>query len=275
MSEAINDLKSQKKRSVLATKALGVDDVASYFGIEVSAEKADELNKMTVREVLTELDGMLEESNAKVETAQKNLDKLKEGFGQAKTDLDNTLLRLNPRRPVSVTISDGVAGAVAEAVITSEAASRTPIAPVAPAATVTEAAAETPVQEAAPAAVDQRRAARQASENALAAGTEETVTGDVAEGIEQESATGETTTIEDGGVALAETVETESGEFSEDENQAYVNIEDEATAKGVLEDSVKEEKMGLWWLLLIALFGEAGREMYVKHKKKQEEKFNK
>ena len=40
----------------------------------------------------------------------------------------------------------------------------------------------------------------------------------------------------------------------------------------VLEDNVKEEKMGLWWLLLIALFGEAGREMYVKHKKKQEEK---
>lgn len=275
LSEAINDLKSQKKRSVLATKALGVDDVASYFGIEVSAEKADELNKMTVREVLTELDGMLEESNAKVETAQKNLDKLKEGFGQAKTDLDNTLLRLNPRRPVSVTISDGVAGAVAEAVITSEAASRTPIAPVAPAATVAEAAAETPVQEAAPAAVDQRRAARQASENALAAGAEETVTGDVAEGIAQESATGETTTIEDGGVALAEAVETETGEFSEDENQAYVNIEDEATAKGVLEDSVKEEKMGLWWLLFIALFGEAGREMYAKHKKKQEEKLNK
>ncbi len=275
LSEAINDLKSQKKRSVLATKALGVDDVASYFGIEVSAEKADELNKMTVREVLTELDGMLEESNAKVETAQKNLDKLKEGFGQAKTDLDNTLLRLNPRRPVSVTISDGVAGAVAEAVITSEAASRTPIAPITPVATVAEAAAETPVQEAAPAAVDQRRAARQASENALTAGAEETVTGDVAEGIAQESATGETTTIEDGGVALAEAVETETGEFTEDENQAYVNIEDEASAKGILEDNVKEEKMGLWWLLLIALFGEAGREMYVKHKKKQEEKLNK
>ena len=275
LSEAINDLKSQKKRSVLATKALGVDDVASYFGIEVSEEKADELNKMTVREVLTELDGMLEESNAKVETAQKNLDKLKEGFGQAKTDLDNTLLRLNPRRPVTVSISDGIAGAVAEAVITSEAASRTPIAPITPVATVAEAAAETPVQEAAPAAVDQRRAARQASENALAAGAEETVTGDVAEGIAQESATGETTTIEDGGVALAEAVETETGEFSEDENQAYVNIEDEATAKGVLEDNIKEEKMGLWWLLLIALFGEAGREMYAKHKKKQEEKLNK
>ena len=176
---------------------------------------------------------------------------------------------------MSVSISDGVAGAVAEAVITSEAASRTPIAPVAPAAAVAEAAAETPVQEAAPAAVDQRRAARQASENALAAGAEETVTGDVAEGIAQESATGETTTIEDGGVALAETVETETGEFTEDENQAYVNIEDEASAKGVLEDNVKEEKMGLWWLLLIALFGEAGREMYAKHKKKQEEKVNK
>ena len=156
---------------------------------------------------------------------------------------------------MSVTISDGVAGAVAEAVITSEAASRTPIAPVAPAATVAEAAAETPVQEAAPAAVDQRRAARQASENALTAGTDETVTGYVADGAAEVAATGEMATIEDGATALAETVETETGEFSEDENQAYVNIEDEATAKGVLEDSVKKEKIGFWWLLLIALFG--------------------
>ena len=270
LSEAINDLKSQKKRSVLATKALGVDDVATYFGIEVSQEKADELNKMTVRQVLTELDGMLEQSNAKVETAQKNLEALKTVFGQAKADLDNTLLRLNPRRPVTVEISDGVAGAVAEAVITSTAATRTPVA--AQAVVVAEATAQTPTQEAAPEAVDQRRAARQASENAMAAGADEAAAvAEVAEGAAEETVAAQTTTIEEGGVALAETVETETGEFTEDENQALVNIEDEATAQGVLEDNAKKEKMSFWWLLLIAVLGESGREMYLRHKKKQEE----
>ena len=51
------------------------------------------------------------------------------------------------------------------------------------------------------------------------------------------------------------------------------NPEDEDTAKGLLEEApVQEENMSFWWLLLIALLGEAGREMYMKHKKKQEEK---
>ena len=59
----------------------------------------------------------------------------------------------------------------------------------------------------------------------------------------------------------------------EEINEAAVSIEDEDTAKGLLEEApVQEENMSFWWLLLIALLGEAGREMYVKHKKKQEEK---
>jgi hypothetical protein len=93
------------------------------------------------------------------------------------------------------------------------------------------------------------------------------------EAIAEDAGTGETITIEDGGVALADAVDTETGEVREDKNAATMTIEDEDAAKGLLEEApVKEDNTGFWWLLLIALFGEAGREMYVKHKKKQEEK---
>ena len=408
--DAIDDLKNQKKRSVLAVNALGVEDVATYFNLEVDQQRADELNQMTVKEVIKELDKMLDESNKKVETAQNNLAKLQEGFGQARTDLDNALLRLNPVRPVTVDTTGDIAGVLDDIIAAREAAdSKTPapaavvtpdgapapavvtpdetpapaavvtpdetpapaavvtpdetpapapaavtpdetpapaavtpdetpapaavppdVAPaavvvtpdeapavvnipdVAPAAAVTPsdevpatqsvipmvnyeapasrtasapaAQAETPVvnvapasqqaavasaeaavQEAASEVVDQRRAARQASENAQSAGGDEVTS--------EDAGAGETTTIEDGSAALADTSSTETGEVREDVNAAAVSIEDEETAKGILEDApVKEDNIGFWWLLLIALFGEAGREMYVKHKKKQEEK---
>ena len=403
LSDAIDDLKNQKKRSVLAVNALGVEDVATYFNLEVDQQRADELNQMTVKEVIKELDKMLDESNKKVETAQNNLAKLQEGFGQARTDLDNALLRLNPVRPVTVDTTGDIAGVLDDIIAAREAAdSKTPapaavvtpdgapapavvtpdetpapaavvtpdetpapaavvtpdetpapapaavtpdetpapapaavtpdetpapaavvvtpdeapavvnIPDVAPATAVTPsdevpatqsvipmvnyeapasrtasapaAQAETPVvnvapasqqavtasaeaavQEAASEVVDQRRAARQASENAQSAGGDEVTS--------EDAGAGETTTIEDGSAALADTISTETGEVREDANAAAVSIEDEETAKGILEDApVKEDNIGFWWLLLIALFGEAGREMYVKHKKKQEEK---
>ena len=123
-----------------------------------------------------------------------------------------------------------------------------------------------PLQESAPDVVDQRRVARQASENAQTARGDESVTEEAGEAER-------TMTIEDGGVALADTIHLDSFDVKEDVNKASITIEDEETAKGLLEDApVKEDNIGFWWLLLIALFGEAGREMYVKHKKKQEEK---
>ena len=260
LSDAIDELKSQKKRSTLAVDVLGVDDVASHFGIEVSEEEAAKLNDMTVRQVLDELDKLLEKSNKKVETAQSNLTKLQTDYGQAKTDLDATLLRLNPVRPVTVQVSGDVAGEAAQRTADNAAAAAVAVTVATPSPAAVVAAPSGDAQQEAAPVVDQRRAARQASADALTAGGEET-------------AGGATTTIEDGGVALAETAETETGELKEEINEAAVSIEDEDTAKGLLEEApVQEENMSFWWLLLIALLGEAGREMYVKHKKKQEEK---
>lgn len=260
LSDAIDELKSQKKRSTLAVDVLGVDDVASHFGIEVSEEEAAKLNDMTVRQVLDELDKLLEKSNKKVETAQSNLTKLQNDFGQAKTDLDATLLRLNPVRPVTVQVSGDVAGEAAQRTADNAAAAAVAVTVATPSPAAVVAAPSGDAQQEAAPVVDQRRAARQASADALTAGGEE-------------NASGAATTIEDGGVALAETAETETGELKEEINEAAVSIEDEDTAKGLLEEApVQEENMSFWWLLLIALLGEAGREMYVKHKKKQEEK---
>ncbi len=265
LAEAIDELKSTKKnRKVLAIDALGVDDVATYFGINATAEEADKLNQMTVREVIDKLNDMLEESGKSVEKASENLKTLKDNFEKAKSDLDSALLRLNPVRPVTIGATDGVAGAASEAsAVNAAAAVRSSAANVANVATVA-APAETAQQEADETVVDQRRAARQASENAQMMGA--------AEGASEQDIQGDGAVIEDDQVALAETLEGIE-EASEDKLSETAEIADEETAKGLLEQApVKEENMSFWWLLLIALLGEAGREMYVKHKKKQEEK---
>ena len=53
--------------------------------------------------------------------------------------------------------------------------------------------------------------------------------------------------------------------------QAFVSIEDEDTALADTFTEAKEEKTSLWWLILIAVLGTAGEEMYRRHKEKETE----
>jgi hypothetical protein len=53
--------------------------------------------------------------------------------------------------------------------------------------------------------------------------------------------------------------------------QAFVSIEDEDTALADTFTEAKEEKTSLWWLILIAVLGTAGEEMYRRHKEKEAE----
>lgn len=76
---AIGTLKNKHGNPVLkAVDALGVNDVATYLGIEVTQDQADVLNNMTVREAIAYLDAMLAGANAKVEEATATLDTLNE-----------------------------------------------------------------------------------------------------------------------------------------------------------------------------------------------------
>ena len=53
--------------------------------------------------------------------------------------------------------------------------------------------------------------------------------------------------------------------------QVFVSIEDEDTALADTFTEAKEEKTSLWWLILIAVLGTAGEEMYRRHKEKEAE----
>ena len=53
--------------------------------------------------------------------------------------------------------------------------------------------------------------------------------------------------------------------------QAFVSIEDEDTALADTFTETKEEKASWWWLILIAILGTAGEEMYRRHKEKETE----
>ncbi len=76
---AIGTLKNKHGNPVLkAVDALGVNDVATYLGIEVTQDQADVLNNMTVREAIAYLDAMLAGANAKVEEATATLNTLNE-----------------------------------------------------------------------------------------------------------------------------------------------------------------------------------------------------
>lgn len=76
---AIGTLKNKHGNPVLkAVDALGVNDVATYLGIEVTQDQADVLNNMTVREAIAYLDAMLAGASAKVEEATATLNTLNE-----------------------------------------------------------------------------------------------------------------------------------------------------------------------------------------------------
>lgn len=79
LEDAIGTLKNKHGNPVLkAVDALGVKDVATYLGIDVTQDQADVLNNMTVREAIAYLDAMLASANATVEEAVATLNTLNE-----------------------------------------------------------------------------------------------------------------------------------------------------------------------------------------------------
>lgn len=84
--------------------------------------------------------------------------------------------------------------------------------------------------------------------------------------------------IEDETVALSDTVDKEYSIDKEEENvskSSFVDIADEDTAlaSGLIEEPItSENKPNLWWLLIIAIFGAAGKKMYSEYMKDKEEK---
>ena len=338
LSDAINDLKEVKKsRYVLAKAALKVDDIATYLGIEADAEKAAQLNKMTVQEALTLLNSYLQDANKTLSDAQENLGKLEQDKEKAQADLEAVKQALGGDQ----TADEGSAGEQegpstepdpepnpgpeeeeSGGLITPDGPEveelNTPETPTIPSGgevvsdssgrrgtTASNSQSDTPSgsASAAGAQADNSSAPAEngtsgapasqgvsvsaagqnvsapaagggtvmtaetgaASDTGTATGTGTGVNTGTGAGTGQQEVTEQQTQIFDEAVSLAAAPELEE---EEGQTQVMTDIEDEETATADM--PVTKEKMNWWWALIILLLGEAGREMYNKYKKKEE-----
>lgn len=284
---AIGTLKNKHGNPVLkAVDALGVNDVATYLGIEVTQDQADVLNNMTVREAIAYLDAMLAGANAKVEEATATLNTLNEKLDEIALSLTEDEVIVadampgieapSPETAGTEVVIEEVAVPMAADVITEDVIPATPAAPsdeavavamtaIAPsdenltADNMAVADAETAAQEV---TIDQ--AALEMI--AMTPVTETSVIGDA-------QLIGGATTIEDGEAILAAGIEMpqiedlNSIEAAIEETQtaqAQISdpvvprapkiIDDEASAKTAFPTTQNTQKKDLfwWWLLILA-----------------------
>ena len=277
LDKAISDLSNRSsgfRKMITAKELLGLDDisVATYLGLDVSVEDAAELDNLDINGLKKKLVELKKQADDKVNAANILFEQVKEQKEKAQEEYEKAVERIkaagadttgNATTGGDTTGGDTTGGndGTSQNIVTigeqSQAVNPAP-APVADAYVNVNADANANDNGGAAMAVDQRRAARQAYEAAQA---------------EAADNTGEPATIEDEGAALAQTIGESNETIDVESDEVMVSIQDEETAKALLEEEpVKPEKMGFWWLLLIAIFGEAGREMYEKHKEEKEEK---
>ncbi|WP_022756092.1 hypothetical protein [Butyrivibrio fibrisolvens] len=284
---AIGTLKNKHGNPVLkAVDALGVNDVATYLGIEVTQDQADVLNNMTVREAIAYLDAMLAGANAKVEEATATLNTLNEKLDEIALSLTEDEVIVADAIPGTEAPSAETAGTevvieevavpMAADVIAEDVIPATPAAPsdeaVAVAMTAIAPSDETLTADNM-AVADAETAAQEVTIDqaalemiAMTPVTETSVIGDA-------QLIGEATTIEDGEAILAAGIEMpqiedlNSIEAAIEETQtaqAQISdavvprapkiIDDEASAKTAFPTTQNTQKKDLfwWWLLILA-----------------------
>ena len=262
LSDAIQELKDNTvNRRVLAVEALGVDDLATYFGIEVEPERAEALNNMTVQEAMNALQEFLDEANEIVEEAQGTLSELKEGLNKAKADLEAIKNKYASTSGGGTTGgesgSSGGGGTSDGGTTNTTTTTPTPQ----PGA---NAAATTPTGNAGGGNAGGNAGGGDAGAgNGIAAANAGGPAGAVL-GQGRTANTGET---------IGQSTQTTGEDTSEgvaindigDEDQGETIIQDDEVPKSDI--PMDKDGMGWWWTLLIFLLGEKGRRMYLKHKR--------
>jgi hypothetical protein len=102
LADAIDEVvaKSQRSRKTIkATTALGVSDVAGYLGIDVDEAEAARLNDLTVAGLISELNKLKASAKEKADQANTKLDNLQQKYADAETDLNQAIARLTPATP--------------------------------------------------------------------------------------------------------------------------------------------------------------------------------
>ena len=258
LSGAIDELRDQsvkRSKTMIAREALGVNDIATHFGLTgLDEAQAAELNNLTLAGLISRL-GELRNS-------------ARENINLAKQNLNDTIDKLiQSADEAAVRPSGGGGDDTPDA-----GGDTTPATPVAPAVGGAIAATTNPSPSAAPvlAAVE---AAMAADAGAGQANPAAQAIADFAAGQADQGGAGNVE-IADGDVALAETPDAAPVVEETDETLANkADIEDPAVALAsgtTVNDEAR--KMNWWWILIVALLGVTGKKMYEEHMRKEEEK---
>jgi len=285
LNKAIDEVvsKSLKSRKTMkATTALGVEDIAGYLGLkDIDEAEAARLNDLSVAGLISELNSLKGKAAENANKANENLEKLQKQYADAEQDLTKAIERLTPpaRSGGSGSGSESSGGS-ADAGTETGGALADGAGAVRPAGTLAAqavAAIEEAVNETAHATTaDAAGTSSQASYdvNAAQGGTG----ADAGVGV---TASEDGTTIGDGAVALSDAPagagEAISDEIPEDTEFATGNttvaIAEEKTALSMAaESNTVPEKKSFWWILLIAILGVTGEKMYKEHMEKKKEK---
>jgi DNA repair exonuclease SbcCD ATPase subunit len=267
LSDAIDELKDRDNSVVTAAKALGVTDVAAFFKLEIPAEEAESLNKMTLKDAISYLDKLLEEAKDKMDKAAYDLEQLiiqKDVAKQAIEELaKNTIIDAEE-------ILENIEEQVKEKKNKSQQSAGT----------------ETVAAESADTENDAEAAAEDADNNVIfvnaqaaiqsVAAADEFDSLDAEENAETQEAYAEEAeditpdvlgaVLEDGKAVQATDAQTVVENKAEEDQGEVVVIEDQDTA---LADTVPEEKtedLYRWWILLLVLLGIGIEELYRRNK---------
>lgn len=280
LNKAIDEVvsKSQKSRKTMkATTALGVEDIAGYLGLkDIDEAEAARLNDLSVAGLISELNSLKGKATENAGKANENLEKLQKQFADAEQDLTKAIERLTPPATGGSGSGSDSSGsgttenATADGIVVDGAGAVRPAAGLAAqaVAAIEEAVSETTHAGTAEAAGTSSEAHYDVS---AAGGIAEADAGALQDG----------TTINDGDVALSDAPagagEAISDEIPEDTEFATgkttVAIAEEDTALSMAaESNTVPEKKSFWWILLIAILGVTGEKMYKEHMEKKKEK---
>ncbi|SDA51143.1 hypothetical protein SAMN02910275_00930 [Butyrivibrio sp. INlla18] len=236
LSGAIDELKNTRKNRLANAKAaLEVDDLATFFGLDITDAEAADLNNMTLEEAIEFLDKYLAEAEEKIKEAEAGLSELEEKKAEAFEALKKFVQSNGGDEATDdTTESDGNAESGAANVYS------------VPNTGVGHINAEAGTEE---------------------MSTAEAVMGNAVQIEVLGERRGELDDVILTGTAKTPAKKTVKKEKVEIKTPTVVTILDEEVP---VSDGMKEEKVSWWWLLLIGFLGAAGEEMYRKNKTKKE-----
>ncbi|MBO4458358.1 MAG: hypothetical protein J5802_11620 [Butyrivibrio sp.] len=272
LSEAIDNLSRNRTNKILsAAEVLGVEDVATYLGIEVTEDDAEKLNNMSLNQAIKYLDKLLEETNEKIKAGEERVGDLENKLDEVKSALKELQAKAQ-----NTAESTGNVGNTSDDDDSDSGASGAGSGSDNNILNVTQPASNAfNVAAVVPGGNDNTDDAGDAAGEAVSDGANNTRTpgrdGAVLGALRGLNRGGDGAGTDDLGNGT-DTTNPSDADFTDDTDDADVYIIDDmqiplADAPADAEKLIPES-LNWWWLLIFAVFGKAGEKMYKRHKER-------